>query len=319
MVKTKEIIPYYKFKDEPSLYTNEALKKTLKLHYGKIGAGNKAVLFNKVKLCLENVSLKNNVYLKEITKIQSFLKGNIVRNQLKLCNLNPSVTKQLTNDCDFLTCNHWKKDLTYFFSYKDRDNFHYYFDIRSFRKLLTHGNKNPYNRQKIPLHIINRVKKRIKYLKSKNISISIEDEPELDINTPAGLKRTITDIFIEMSSNGFTINIEWFTNLAINRTKLLYQQLEDIWNYRTELTLQAKRKIAPPNGRLFATKPQAIFIMDNKLSVQKALIPDIKRLVMDGETIDDRKLGMMYFIIALSEISHECMVANPWASLTNPH
>ena len=162
MVKTKEIIPYYKFKDEPSLYTNESLKKTLKLHYGKIGAGNKAVLFNKVKLCLETESLKNLAYTKQIIKLQSHTRKYNTIKQMKLCNLIPSVTKQLNNDSDFLICEHWKKNINYFFSYKDNDNFYYYFDIRSFDKLIKKGGtraQNPYNRQKISLNIIRKVNK----------------------------------------------------------------------------------------------------------------------------------------------------------------
>ena len=322
MVKTKEIIKYYEFKNDPSLYSVEALKKTLKHNHGKVGAGNKAVLFNKVKLCLETESLKNLAYTKQIIKLQSHTRKYNTIKQMKLCNLIPSITKQLNNDSDFLICEHWKKNINYFFSYKDKDNFYYYFDIRSFDKLIKKGGvraQNPYNRQRISLGIINKVNKRIKWLKSRGITLQIDDEPELDKNTPAGLKRIISDIFIELSTNGYMAEIEWFNKLNIHKCKILYRNLEDIWNYRTELTIQAKRKIAPPNGILFSIKPSAVFSIVDKFTLHKVIINNIKRLILDGETIEDRRMGMMYFIIGLSEVSHECMIANPWTSATIAH
>ena len=49
-------------------------------------------------------------------------------------------------------------------------------------------------------------------------------------------KKLLIYSYIEQS--GYTCQIEWFTNLSIRRLKKLYKQLEDIWNYRSQLSNQ---------------------------------------------------------------------------------
>ena len=316
MTKSKECIEYYTFKNDMSYYSVEALKKTLKKHTGKIGAGNKSILFERVKNCMDKITTDNSININSILKIQSLFRMVYTRGLLKLCGPGFYNRQKLTNDTDFLTCESYKEiPYYYFFSYKDNDAFIYYFDIRSFRKLVSKpGYKNPYNRKPIPRRVILNMNHRIKYLKSKNISLDIEDDPIPDKESPEGVKRTLDDIFIELSSNGYNVQHEWFTSLHIHKLKLLYRNLEDIWNYRSELTAQSKRKIVPPNGMLFTVKPQSLIPVDDKFYIIKLIANDTYKLIMSGENIDDRKIGMMYFIIALSEVNILCLSANPWVS-----
>lgn len=321
MPKINKVIEYYEFKNDPNLYTVNALKKTLKFHVNKVGSGNKSTLFEKVRIILDKESIKNMMYIPEITKIQSCIRSFLVRYQNNLCGFTTNITKNLNNDSDFLMCEHWKKNREFFFAYKDRDNFYYYFDIRSINKLIQSNqlkSLNPYNRHKIPFYIINRINKRMKWLKRNNISVIIQDDSPTNNNTVSGLKRIISDIFIEISRHGYNVDINWFNKLNIHKCKMLYNYLEDIWNYRTALSIDSKRRIAPPNGLLFSVSPNNISHLVDIFSVHKILINNVKRLILDGITEEDRRMGMMYFIIALSEVSQECLDANPWALITLP-
>ena len=319
MVKSKECIEYYNFKDDISLYSVVSLKKTLKKYNGKVGVGNKADLYKKVKICMDSINMELYVNIKSILKIQSHFRRILTTHYLKMCGPGFYNREKLTNDTDFLTCESYKDiPYYYFFSYKDNDSFIYYFDIRSFNKLVSKPNtRNPYNRKFIPRKVILNMKKRIKYLKSKNISIAIEDDPIPDKNSPEGVKRTINDIFIELSAHGYNVQEEWFNSLSNIKYKLLYRNLEDIWNFRSELTLESKRKIVPPNGILFTTKPPSLIPINDSFILQKFIINDTYKLIMSGENIEDRKIGMMYFIIALSEVSPNCLLANQWVSFLN--
>ena len=49
---------------------------------------------------------------------------------------------------------------------------------------------------------------------------------------------------------------EWFLHLTINYLKRLYRNLEDLWNYRLQLTNDVKSRICPPNGLAFTTSGQ---------------------------------------------------------------
>lgn len=319
MVKSKEVIKYYNFKNNVAIYSLEALKKTLKENYGKIGAGNKSVLFNKVKKCMEEEHMRMIINTDQIIKAQSLFRMAATRHNIKLCGPGFYNRDKLTNDTDFLTCETYTETPHhYFFSYKDQDSFIYYFDIRSFKKLMSKSNaRNPYNRKPIPKYVIVNMNKRIRYLRSKNISLTIEDDPIPDKNSPEGVKRTLNDIFIELSSNGYNVQLEWFTCLPLIRLKALYRNLEDIWNYRSELTITSKRNIVPPNGMLFTVKPQSLASVGDSFLIKKLIINDTHRLIMSGDKIDDRKIGMMYFIIAMSEVSSACLIANPWVSFLN--
>ena len=319
MTKIKECIEYYNFKNDISLYTVESLKKTLKKYNGKIGYGNKKILFERVKKCLNDYTKLKYQDINSIIKIQSLFRKAYIKYQINLCGPGFYNRKNITNDTDFLTGQSFNEiPFHYFFSYRDNDSFIYFFDIRSFKKLLNHSSINPYNRNPIPKNIIRNMRKKINFLKNNKISTVIEDDPIPDKNSPEGVKRTINDVFIELSSHGFNIQQEWFTNLNTYKYKILYRNLEDIWNYRTDLPISTKKRIVPPNGILFTVKPNSLLSVDDKFTLIKLIINEVYKLIMNGENIEDRKIGMMYFIIALAEVNTLCLTANPWVSFLIP-
>ena len=319
MVKYKGIIKYYEFNNNPSQYHLESLKKTLKANGMKIGLGNKQAFFDRVVVCLNNQQESIMKYTDKIVKIQALYRGYSLRGELYVCNLVPRVCNKLNNDSDFLTCDHWKKALVYYFACMGNDGFYYYFDIRSLCKLLKTNGKNPYNREVISKATIHNMNLRLSFLKRRNISLKIEDDYELDNNSQEGIKRISNDIFIELTTHGYNAHVEWFNKLSLVGLKNLYRALEDIWNYRSQLSIMNRVRIAPPDGRIFTTKVKKIYINNDIFHIKKLLVNDIKKLIFSGDTTDDRKLGMIYFITALSEVSHECLLANPWVSIINTH
>ena len=313
MVKIKTCIEYYNFIDDISLYTVESLKKTLKKHTGKIGIGNKSVLFNKVKKCMTEQNNDKYTHIYSIIKIQSLFRMAITNNQLKLCGPGFFNRKNMTNDTDFLTCESYNTiPYYYFFSYKDNDDFIYYFDIRSLKTLIRKSiPRNPYNRNLIPYNIISNMNKRINYLKSKKISLSIDDDPLPDNNSPEGIKRLTNDIFIELSSHGYIVQQEWLTTLSLHKHILLYRHLEDIWNYRAELTLETKKRIVPNNNVFKYTVNQIYHIHDiNKIRYH--LLDEIDILVSSGITDADKNLGALWVLTALTIVSPDCASSLPW-------
>ena len=72
-----------------------------------------------------------------------------------------------------------------------------------------------------------------------------------------------------MEQFGFGCNIEWFLNLNLRRLKNLYKNLEDIWNYRLNLSYEVKSRISPPNGIAFNIPIVEVNSITNSLQLQK--------------------------------------------------
>ena len=268
----------------------------------------KEILFDDLKIMINNYNyfLKN---INHIIYIQGYLRK---RAQLKLIMLkgpgfiNKSECK---NDEDFLfMTSTYEIEDDYFFSYKDNLDNIWFFDIRSFNKLIQVNQKNPYTREDIPYDVKSKANKLINILKKQNKPILPDEfKPEDEYQI---LKQLTVDIFTQISLV-YPIEINWLLNLNIHKLKKLYRSLEDIWNYRAQLSPEIKSRIAPPNGDLFIYSINIIDTITIKNELLSIILNEIKKI---NNAIDnnDKQLGYMYFKIGLGEVSKECFETNSW-------
>ena len=146
-------------KDPPKVLTIEDLKHnkqfmyvkdirhTLK-HYGlgdNITGIKKTVLEEMLVKLFDNLSgfeVDKNVY--QITKIQALFRARKIRRDIELYGIGIINRRVCNNTEDFYTFEPIDDiEKEYFFSYKDVDNFVYFFDIRSFKKLMDKNLDNP--------------------------------------------------------------------------------------------------------------------------------------------------------------------------------
>ena len=238
------------------------------------------------------------------------MKGYITRNNIQLhgkCMYNKELC---SNDTDFYTFDNIKdiNDL-FFFSYKDNNGFHWFFDIRSFDKLITMNQENPYNREIIPDNIKENANKLIDKLKKNNKYESLDIE--IKMNKKQSIKQKTVDIFSKIEQFGYECHFEWFLKLNIYNLKKLYRTLEDIWNYRLQLTQENKNNICPPNGLIYNIPLSTILSYTNIYDLQDIILNELNKI---NNAIDDsnKKLGYMYFLIGLSEVSKDCFMAHQW-------
>jgi len=212
------------------------------------------------------------------------------------------------NDIDFFTYETINEinDL-YFFSYKDKNESVWFFDIRSFNKLLEKGLDNPYTRFKIPQSVMSTAHRLSKKLK-------LSDIPQVGVqqltNTQRIKQKTI-DIFSIIEQLGYECHFDWFLCLNVHNLKKLYRNLEDIWNYRLGLTNDSKINISPPDGRVFTRPVQQVYSLSSKYDLQNLLLDDIAKFD-NAQSDSDKKLGFMYFLIGLGMVSPECYAAHQW-------
>jgi hypothetical protein len=310
----KGILIESRFTGEMKDYTIQMLKDYCKIHNislkekPAIGKVNKSYLFNTLKHRIQ----RNKIYIDNlplILKIQKTAKM-YLRNKIRMLRGPGFVDKQLCrNSEDFYYMTTLEDiDDDYFFSYKDESNNVWFFDVRSIHKLIHMNQDNPYTREPIHDSVKENVHALIKYLLKNNKNVEIEET--IQRTKKQQIKQKCVDIFGDIQQMGWDCHIDWFLSLSLVNLKKLYRGLEDIWNYRSQITPYMKAQIAPPNGQIFSVPIHDIYQYTVREDIQNIILNDVQRFMSAQES--DKKTGYMYFIIGLSEISLSCKLAHPW-------
>ena len=194
-------------------------------------------------------------------KIQRIYRGFLVKKLFKLKGL--ELRDKCINDTDFLTFENIKKiPFDQLFCFKDTDGFNYAFDVYSLYNLIMKTKdqngrvKNPYTRNllhyKNVIHKLNAsimlakkiMKRDIKYKFVKDNTI-LSTEKKLEMNT--------IRIFQKIDQLGYITDTKWYLNLSKLRLIRFIRELQDVWEYRAQISNETKRKINPQHGDPFFT------------------------------------------------------------------
>jgi hypothetical protein len=255
-------------------------------------------------------------------KIQKVFRGFLNRKLHKLQGPALKNRKICTNDTDFFTMDDMIEiPANQFYSYRDKDDFVYGFNIVSlYNLILKEGSKskNPYNRNEFDSNIKENVLSMIRI--SKLLKIPIEIELKNEVMDPAKrMELKILDLFQTMNSYGNYANSEWFSDLSRNSHIRFARELVDIWNYRALLTMAKKQEICPPHGTPFLGTPYFTNVASNatlnNLSLEtivKYNIQIIENLVKSAIDVDNKMLGTFYVLSSLTLVSQQARDAMPW-------
>lgn len=290
-------------------YNLTQLKNFAKNYKLKI-SGNKKELFNR---------LYSYLYFSSYAiKIQKIFRGNISRQYKRL--RGPAIlNRQLcTNSDDFVSMEP-VSEIPYhqFLSYKDTDGFVYGFDITSLHTMLQKNGKetrNPYNRNEIPVSLISNLKSLIKLGKLLNIDINLDFEDDsTKVSFEKAIELKIIGLFQQIDALGNYSNANWFLSLNQIRLSKFVKELEDIWNYRSQLTPQMKRNICHPNGDPFRNLSiHYVQTESNIWNVRKVVFDILDRFVNSGVDKDSKALGAYYVLGALTIVNSEAATSLPW-------
>ena len=166
---TFELYNNNKFRSKKHFYYITDIKKALIKH--KLDTkGSKKELEKRLYDFFDSLNLyKNNI--KQILFIQSRIKKKQNNLRIKMQGIGVICKDKCVNQEDFYTFENINElEDTYFFSY-EQNKCIYFFDIRSFKKLLETANKNPYTLIEIPQYAIESFKLREQYLKNNSLMI----------------------------------------------------------------------------------------------------------------------------------------------------
>lgn len=203
-----------------------------------------------------------------------------------------------------------------FFSYIDSNKHVYAFDVRSLHMLIykarTAGDpyQNPFNREPLPPFVITKVRNHIQQLRKLNLPT---EWAPLEPPTPEQQWRMkVVDIFTTIDSLNYYSSPDWFISLDHRGQRAFYIELHGIWSHRAGLSVEQKNTIVPNyTHRMFRHPPWAIGNQPIE-TLQKLNMNCMKLLITSATDKNDRILGAMYVMTALTIVCEEARTAYPW-------
>jgi hypothetical protein len=252
-----------------------------------------------------------------IVKIQKVFRGLLVKqyNHLR----GPAVInrKLCTNSTDFITLDPIEEiPFHQFISYKDIDGFIYGFDITSLYNTMLKGDKddkNPYNRNLIPNYIVKHIKKIIRLSKILRIHINLRiDNSVPNISDEKVIEFRTLSLFQNINALGNFANTQWFLSLNKDELIILIKELFDIWNFRAQLTVEAKYEICPFGNPFRHFQFDYVYQEQNMNNIRKNVLKVLENLVNTGVDKDSKILGAYYVLGGLTLVNPDAATSLPW-------
>lgn len=228
------------------------------------------------------------------------------------------------NESDFMTLEHINTlDYVQIISYKDKDGFEYSFDICSLYNLYLNAIEtrrcikkvnNPFNRNLLPVKLYKHMKKMIKYGTLLNLKIKYKiEKTNIDIiSDKKAVELRIHALFHEIDLLGFITDVDWFLSLSENKLIHFLRELIDIWEYRAQLPISAKRNICPPLGTPFTSISWTFLHTADLLSRRKVILNIVEKFIKGGINQESRYSGSIYVLGALTIVNNLAATSLPW-------
>lgn len=296
---------YIKFLDYD--YNVKQLKIILK-SYGLKISGNKNQLNDRVF-----TYMKSNYFA---TVIQKNIRGMFMLHFYNMFNKKKKLANTYNNETDFYTMEKLEYiPNIYKYIYKDDDNFVWGFKISSLIKHFEMKNfKNPYNRASFNDNIL----KEISYIKKiyniyPYLSEAQEEENEIILSRKQKVLLKLNDFFSHIDSLGNYSNVNWLTRLSKRGLAIFIRELFDIWNYRAQLSDEAKKNICPPNGTPFINiNIVTISRHQDYIALLETCVKIFSNLLNTTANDSNKSLGALYILSALTMVSEDAADALPW-------
>jgi hypothetical protein len=204
------------------------------------------------------------------------------------------------------------------------------------RSLITHNNQenvvvsntNTNNRNEVPgnLHFIrrrvgganreeNRDEPTHNIVNQQYFNRRAQVLANLDEIRNNSVERRARDLFIEIDLLGNYTNQSWFMNLTTIGYIRFIQTLYDIWTWQSNMTNAIRTRICPyftpfaygvPRSNIFLNRnPNIYYLKTNCLTI-------MENIVFSGGETEDRKLGVIHVLSALTMVSSGARHAMPW-------
>ena len=123
----------------------------------------------------------------------------------------------------------------------------------------------------------------------------------------------IEELFMEIDQLGNYTQSSWFSQLDGRAYTRLYRSLYDIWNYRSQMSEETRKRISPfysPFEGIFNRQINNMNMDINQIKVACLIV--MENMIYSGMDDDYRKIGAFHALSALTIVSHGARMAMPW-------
>lgn len=222
-----------------------------------------------------------------------------------------------TNDTDFFSTDALKDvETSHFFSFQDADHHVYGFDLRSIYTLIHRARvegdapTNPFTRAPFSPSVLEGVAALVCWLQTR--SLPTEWAPLVPPTPEQQWRMKIVDLFTQIDALNYYSSPDWFIGLDVRGQFKFYQELYSIWTERAGLSSAQKATLVPLyTTRLFRHPPWAL--IDQPIeSLQRINTGVIRIMISSATDRNDRILGAMYVVSALTLVNDTARTAYPW-------
>lgn len=239
--------------------------------------------------------------------IQRIVKGFLVRKNIKLRGIAVYCRHLCNNKTDCLSLKEVDMiPIREFYSYKDDQNFTWGFDIITINECIKNNIANPYNTKEIPKFVsveIDRIQKRMK----KEIKLELPVFKSISLK----VQQRCVELFQKMDALKNYTKCAWFLELSILHLKKLYKEMEDLWNYRLQLSSSDKLKYTN-DGKLFTVEIHKVAKMNDKYKLSNLILDEFEKLICDGKTESDRATACQWILSGLTLVHQDARDTLPW-------
>jgi hypothetical protein len=309
--------------------------RTLCAHYGIKKSGTKPELTHRIYTHLRQSHV--------IVKIQRKFRQYISAKYRLLSGPGYLHVKSCVNDTDFYTFDKLTAVAPQnLFTFRDRDGKIYGFHIASIYNLILNSFPeitNPYNRNLLPVAIVQNVYDKLIYgtllrfratIKLEDVDNENENENENENNDESygygrdnrALSREkqeelyIVGLFQHINTLGNYSDSEWFTTLQRTEFLRFIRHIHDIWYYRANLSQEMKERICPPHGNPFMLNNISVNLnvvnLLNDSELRTIAVSIISNIVKRGVSREDQCLGAFYVLATLTIVNQNARNALPW-------
>lgn len=127
------------------------------------------------------------------------------------------------------------------------------------------------------------------------------------------LPTRVQELFMEIDQLGNYTETAWFTQLTKRDCFYFYGHLYDTWRYRGRLSSSVKIRICPLGDPFINVMPVRMRMDDvSEEQLRRGCITVMESMIYTAKDIDDRKLGALHVLLALTVVSIPARNNMPW-------
>jgi len=314
---------------EKAININSSIKDDDKIVYNKnelfeIISNNSYISVYSIRKSIKNCGLKSMIDTKQSKQILiELLKKLLLKERYYISNIQSIIQIQslfrkwlvhrkkiCCNDTDILTftCKYEIPE-KYFYIFNDNiNNKKYAYDIRTLYQIIESEYQScPYTFRAFTNEEKDTIIEYKNKLSQKGIDIDI---PKVVLTIEEETEMKIKDVFYQINMLDNYTNPSWFKKLELYQLMELYVRTEDIWNYRSSMDIESKKRIVN-NGTVFNIPIPIIKTFKSKIKLQNIILNDYIRLITEGINREEKKLGAILILTGLVEVSIDASDALP--------